>query len=555
MFFEASPLETLLETHLDSWALRATTGSRHGSRSGRLNSPTALSLILPTDVPTGLFSRLAASPQSSSWRKALVAALSEINNPPLTANLPEPGKDTLFAPNLGLETPTVFRSKPTAHMSGARLGLIYDHLAPRARFGLPSFSSTSWVTANFYLPEGGDAQIRGPRALLAVPENCSSPSLENLSGVFRPSLAPNLTGILNLDYLQGPRSLLTQHLLWTGPDAVTGAVNTSLGSTEDHGWVSPVTASESSLRSALGVRAEVASFLRPNSFKPASVGVVGGAFLMPFDLNARLLLSHSARGGTPLPFTWALASAALESEIDSASLDIWVNSLFPDLSYTALTQPVTLVTRQDTPRALSLLLTPLAGGIRSFSLTPLSQGALPLYTRELANPALSNYLARPTAIQLPSLQVTEGRRGKGGAPSQLGGLAVDTFKAKTVKAVAARAIRLSLSKQRADIVAHLTPRASLAKSQLLYLETRAPSMHRKLPKPLPLGGSLGLNPRSTNRVRFVPSSAGLGLDEARLIRTGASKLIDVSMVSNKLEGLATPSLIIPSKPLMALGLG
>jgi hypothetical protein len=61
---------------------------------------------------------------------------------------------------------------------------------------------------------------------------------------------------------------------------------------------------------------------------------------------------------------------------------------------------------------------------------------------------------------------------------------------------------------------------------------------------------------STNaRVRFTPSSIGLGLDESRLIRTGASRLADTAMIANKLESVATPSLTLPLTPVSALSLG
>ena len=46
----------------DLWAMRATMGSRHGSRTGRLNASSALALALPTDIPAGALSAL---PQGS----------------------------------------------------------------------------------------------------------------------------------------------------------------------------------------------------------------------------------------------------------------------------------------------------------------------------------------------------------------------------------------------------------------------------------------------------------------------------------------------------------
>lgn len=66
---------------------------------------------------------------------------------------------------------------------------------------------------------------------------------------------------------------------------------------------------------------------------------------------------------------------------------------------------------------------------------------------------------------------------------------------------------------------------------------------------------VGLYPTPLSRLKSVPSSAGLGLDESRLIRTGTSKLVDSSMISNKLESPASPSLALPSAPLAILSLG
>lgn len=44
--------------------MRSTVGARHGSRAGRLNTPSALSLVLPTDIPSGLSASL-SEPQGS----------------------------------------------------------------------------------------------------------------------------------------------------------------------------------------------------------------------------------------------------------------------------------------------------------------------------------------------------------------------------------------------------------------------------------------------------------------------------------------------------------
>lgn len=126
---------------------------------------------------------------------------------------------------------------------------------------------------------------------------------------------------LNLDYLRGPSKPSSQHMLWTGPDAVTGGGNTSLASTEDHGWISPVTARESALRSSLAVKGSLVSYLHANHKNSAQTGLPRCSLLLPFDLHARFVLSHPS-GNVGLPFTWALASTALEAEVDSASLNL-----------------------------------------------------------------------------------------------------------------------------------------------------------------------------------------------------------------------------------------
>lgn len=60
---------------------------------------------------------------------------------------------------------------------------------------------------------------------------------------------------------------------------------------------------------------------------------------------------------------------------------------------------------------------------------------------------------------------------------------------------------------------------------------------------------------SNVRTKFTPSSLGFGLDEARLVRTGSSRLADSAIISNKLESLGAPSLSLPQTPLALLSLG
>jgi hypothetical protein len=130
--FETSPLEASPTSHWDSWALRATIGGRHGSRSGRLNASPALPLILPTDVPAGYVASL-TTPPAGHWRRALAAALSDLGSAPFNPNPARPGQGLAQLPDLGLETPTLFRAKPSVFVSGSRLGLVYTHLAPTRR--------------------------------------------------------------------------------------------------------------------------------------------------------------------------------------------------------------------------------------------------------------------------------------------------------------------------------------------------------------------------------------------------------------------------------------
>lgn len=135
---------------------------------------------------------------------------------------------------------------------------------------------------------------------------------------------------------------------------------------------------------------------------PAGSGApASAALLLPFDLSARQLLSHSSPLATPLPFTWAAASVALEAEIDGASIGLWATSLLPDQSSMALNQPASLVGKQATPAALRALLTPTAEALRAFYLAPLSPARPQALARLLPPSKLVCYLARP-GLPLPS---------------------------------------------------------------------------------------------------------------------------------------------------------
>jgi hypothetical protein len=304
----------------DSWALRATIGGRHGSRTGRLNTPSALSLVLPTDVPAGIFSPFSihTSPKVPRWRESLAMALNEISNPPMKPNVAQTGPERSSGHSFTFATPALFRGKPSVHIAGSRIYLTHRHSAPQ--FMPLSFASASWVTANIYFSEDDDVSTRAERGPLGSFEPSGLPSLENLSGAFKNEIQGTFEAFkaINLDFLRGPSTPSPQHVLWAGADAVTGGGANSLASTEDHGWISPVTARESAQRSSLAVKSSLIAYLQRNSTQAGSAQC---PLLLPFDLNARFVLNHPSRSGA-LPFTWALASTALESEIDSASLGL-----------------------------------------------------------------------------------------------------------------------------------------------------------------------------------------------------------------------------------------
>jgi len=510
--FEASPVEDLETSQWDSWALRATIGNRHGSRGGRLNTSSALSLVLPTDIPGGNFSSLkaVATAPSLHWRKALSATLNEISNPPFKSDVKVPQSFEVGmqeAPSFGLGTPTLFRAKPTAYISGSRIHLTYRHLAPQ--FEAASFASSSVVTANIYVLEGDDIQTRAERGHLSTPEPTGLPDLENISGGLKSGvnspLPASTLSRLDLNNLRGPSLPSTQHMVWTGPDAVTGGGSTALGSTEDHGWVSPVAAREASLRSALAVKASLLSFLELSPSTQKLGGASHGSFLLPFDLNSRTLLNHPG-SWVGLPFSWTLASLALEVEIDSSSIKTWVGALVPDLSGSALPQPTTLLGGQRTPSVLNSLLSPLALGLRGFPLTPLEPEALRPSTKALTPSYLVWYMSR-------------------GVPSSF------------------------------TLIAQVYPESKPSAGPRYW---EAPN---STPKKIDGFGPIGLiqgvdlHQPSPSRLKTMPSAPGLGLDEARLARVGSSKLVDPSMVAAKLENPSTPSLISPSNPLSILGLG
>lgn len=139
--------------------------------------------------------------------------MGELGTAPYSPTLPRPSEKASITYNFGLETPTLFRSKPSVYIAGSRLTLAYRHLAPSLR--PVSYASTSWVTANIYCTEGDDTQTRAARSLLVAPLTQTLPSLENLSALAKGSLASPFSSLagLDLNHLRSPAMPLAQHLL------------------------------------------------------------------------------------------------------------------------------------------------------------------------------------------------------------------------------------------------------------------------------------------------------------------------------------------------------
>jgi hypothetical protein len=239
--FSPTPSEVKESVHLDFWAVRATLGSRHASRTGRLNAQgSALALALPTDAPAGA---LAALPHGPQWRVTASLDLGALGDavPARPAKATE-GDSVAGSPVWGLAPSTAFLARPAAFIAGDRIVLGASHYrpsAPTARLcvGL-------WATL-----ESAPSPLRAQAPSL-LPAMGNLGGALNLGGPSSPlaSLASGL-GLLRGGIAAAP----AQHLLWTGPDALTGAGFTSLATTEDMGWLTPVSAREALARSALGV--------------------------------------------------------------------------------------------------------------------------------------------------------------------------------------------------------------------------------------------------------------------------------------------------------------
>ncbi len=207
--FEPTPMELAEATHLDSWALRATMGSRNQSRTGRLNTSPALSLVLPTDVPAGTLTSLLGGASNQEWRRALHAFFNDSGS---LSYAPATTADLAFSParQLGLEAPTGFRARPSVSVSGSRLTLTYAHRAPTAPFA--SFQEASWVTHNFFASTDGAPQSRSATlATAAAPSTL--PEVLNLAYAPAVRAADAPAPEADLSYLRSPAAPSAQRLL------------------------------------------------------------------------------------------------------------------------------------------------------------------------------------------------------------------------------------------------------------------------------------------------------------------------------------------------------
>ena len=470
--FSPTPLETAEAAAADLWAMRATVGARHGSRTGRLNASSALSLTLPTDLPAGALSAL---PAGASWRAAAAAGLGEVVPSPASGGAL--GASALTSPVGGLEVVTSALARPSAFVSGDRLVLGARHYA--ASSALPSAPrAAAWAAA---APQG------------VAPQAPGRPLLAHLSGALaegRP-LAPQAPLAEGLDLLRGAQpSRPGQLLLWTGPDAVTGAGSTALASTEDMGWLTPLPAREATARATLATGHAWAETLPPRALE----GRTPGPLLLPFDLTARDLLAHV---GGSVPVSWIGASAALESEIGPDSQALWAGGLVPDLSAGALLSGRAGAAESSPAGALLRAPRPMAPALApALALSPLAPAPAPA--------GASPLLALGAGLGLPRSPLP-GVGGVGGAslPGALRGAGA-----------------------RPEGFGPLTP-------------TEVGAAAAAAPARAPVG----------------PSGPGLGLDEARLVRSAASRLSDPALVAGKVDAPTGPFTALPLGPLGLLGLG
>ena len=266
----------------------------------------------------------------------------------------------------------------------------------------------------------------------------------------------------------------------------------ALASTEDMGWLTPVPAREAAARATLAARAAWVQVLPAL----AQRGQAPGPLLSALDLAGRGLTSHLGGG---VPASWVAARGAIEAGVSAETVGLWAGGLAPALSVEALLGAPTLgaAARPATglrgaPRPTSPLL---RGGV---GLSPLSVGAAAAAAG--AGLPLGGALGRartPALCELPA-------RGTRLCPPRAGGEA-----------------------------------GHLARGRA--------------------GGALGLarhlGGAGQARAHVVPSLPGLGLDEARLVRGAAGRLVDPALIAGKLDAPAGPLTALPIGPLGLLGLG
>lgn len=281
---------------------------------------------------------------------------------------------------------------------------------------------------------------------------------------------------------------------------------------------------------------------------------------MPFDAHARRLWGHATRALPTLPQSWVCASAALEAEVSAATAAAWGASLIPDAAPSALSAPTALVAGQGTAANLRLLLSALAP--QGVSLATLLGAAAPTEGARAGTP--NGAFATSYAYWARSGQAPLTPRSGLGAGLQL------APRAPTTLPLMARPRRL------APYWWAQTPGyfALLANGQNPYTPYAALGLARPLPvrdrgllAGLPLLAALHApklhwRPLLATHAAAAPSwprpisrlTAGLGLDETRLVRGGTSRLADPALISSKLPPLGAPTLAPHMAPSALSGL-
>ena len=335
---------------------------------------------------------------------------------------------------------------------------------------------------------------------------------------------------------------------------------------------------------------------------------------MPFDAHARRLWGHATRALPTLPQSWVCASAALEAEVSAATAAAWGASLIPDAAPSALSAPTALVAGQGTAANLRLLLSALAP--QGVSLATLLGAAAPTEGARAGTPngafATSYaYWARGGQAPLtPRSGLGAGLQLAPRAPTTLplmarprrlapywwaqtpGYFALLANGQNPYTPYAALGLARPLPVRGSGLLAGLPlmarPRclapywwaqtpgyfALLANGQNPYTPYAALGLARPLPvrdsgllAGLPLLAALHApklhwRPLLATHAAAAPSwprpisrlTAGLGLDETRLVRGGTSRLADPALISSKLPPLGAPTLAPHMAPSALSGL-